>query len=202
MSIIEDGRPGAGMVQRIQDILLRPTPTWEAIDSEAATIGGLDRSWVMPLAAVPVVCSFIKQVVFGVGFWSPHYRPSIVWTAINAVVTYAMALGGVYVMALIIDALAPSFGGQKNQVQAFKVAAYSSTAAWLAGVFQLVPWFGILGIAGLYSLYLLWKGLPKLMKAPEDKATGYVAVVLLLSIVVWVIIGAVTSTATGFRFVS
>lgn len=193
MSVIEGGSPGAGMVQRIKDILLRPTPTWEVIDTEAATIGGLYRSWVIPLAAIPAVATFIKLAVFGVGFWGLHYRPSILWTGINAIVSYVMALVGVFVTALIIDALAPSFGGQKNQIQAFKVAAYSSTAAWLAGAFNLIPWLGALSIVGLYSLYLLWLGLPKLMKTPEDKTLGYVIVVILLSIVIWVVIAAVTA---------
>lgn len=193
MSVIEGGSPGTGMIQRIKDILLRPTPTWEVIDTEPATIGGLYRSWVIPLAAIPAVATFIKLSVFGVGFWGLHYRPSIIWTGVNAVVTYLMALAGVFVTALIIDALAPNFGGQKNQVQAFKVAAYSSTAAWLAGIFNLIPWLGALSIVGLYSLYLLWKGLPKLMKTPEDKTLGYVIVVILVSIVVWVVIAAVTA---------
>ena len=193
MSVVEEGRPGSGMVQRIRDILTKPTPTWEVIDTEAATIGGLYRSWVIPLAAIPAVCHFIGLSVFGFGFWGLHYRPSIVWTGINAVVTYLLTLAGVYVSALIIDALAPSFGGQKNQIQAFKVAAYSSTAAWLAGVFQLIPMLSVLGLVGLYSLYLMWKGLPKLMKAPEDKALGYVVVVILVSVVVWIIIAAVTA---------
>ena len=192
MSVIEDGRPGSGLVQRIKDILLRPTPTWDIIDTETASIGGLYRSWVIPLAAIPAVCSFIGLTVFGVGFWGLHYRPSILWTGINSIVTYLLTLAGVYILALIIDALAPSFGGQKNPVQAFKVAAYSGTAAWLAGVFQLIPMLSVLGLAGLYSLYLMWKGLPKLMKTPPEKTLGYVVVVILVSAVVWIIIGAVT----------
>lgn len=192
MSVIEDGRPG-GMVQRIRDILTRPTPTWEVIDTEPATIGGLYRTWVIPLAAIPAVCSFIGLTVFGVGALGIHYRPTLVSTAISSVVTYALTLLGVYLSALIIDALAPSFGGQKNRIQAFKVVAYASTAAWLAGVFQLIPMLSILGVVGLYSLYLLWKGLPRLMKTPENKTLGYVLVVIVVSVIVWMIIGAVTA---------
>jgi hypothetical protein len=185
------------MVQRIKDILFRPTPTWDVIDTEPATVAGLYKSWVVPLAAIPAVCSFIGLTVFGVGFWGIHYRPSIVATAISSVVTYLLTLAMVYVLALIIDALAPSFGGQKNQVQAFKVAAYSGTAAWLAGVFQLVPMLAWLGLAGLYSLYLMWRGLPKLMKTPPEKTAGYVIVVILVCALAWIVIGAVTAPLAG-----
>jgi Yip1 domain len=99
----------------------------------------------------------------------------------------------VYVLALIIDALAPTFSGTKSQIQALKVAAYSYTAAWLAGIFALVPGLRFLGILGLYSLYLLYTGLPVLMKSPAEKALGYTVVVILCGIVLSVIIGLVAS---------
>ena len=76
-------------------------------------------------------------------------------------------------MGLVIDALAPTFNGQKNQPNALKLAVYSMTPAWLAGIFSLIPGFRVLGIVGLYGLYLLWVGLPPLMKSPEEKSIGY-----------------------------
>jgi hypothetical protein len=114
-----------------------------------------------------------------------------------AVARYLGALVGVYVLALIIDALAPSFGGQKDQLRALKVAAYSATASWVVGVVGLVPALGILGLLGLYSLYLLYLGLPVLMKAPAERATGYTIVVIVAAIVVFVVIGVVTGSVIG-----
>jgi hypothetical protein len=92
------------------------------------------------------------------------------------------------VEALVIDGLAPTFGGVKNFPNALKVAAYSSTAAWLAGIFQLIPPLSILGIVGLYSIYLLWLGLPVLMKSPPDRATGYTAAVVVIMFVIMFIV--------------
>ena len=64
-------------------------------------------------------------------------------------------------MALIIDGLAPTFSGQKNQENAMKLAVYSMTPAWLAGVFALIPGLGFLRLlALLYSVYVFWLGLP------------------------------------------
>ena len=94
----------------------------------------------------------------------------------------------------IINALAPSFGGQKNDVQALKATAYSSTAAWLGGAFNLIPALALIGIlVSLYSLYLLYAGLPVVMKTPKDKALGYTVVVIIAVIVVFLIIGAVSA---------
>ena len=82
-----------------------------------------------------------------------------------------MAIVDVFLLSLIIDALAPTFSGQKNQIQALKLAVYSFTPAWIAGVLRIVPLLGIFAIfAALYSIYLLYLGLPRLMKSPQDKA--------------------------------
>ena len=107
--------------------------------------------------------------------------------------TYVLSLAAVYILALIIDALAPTFNGQKSQIQALKVAAYSSTASWVAGIFHLIPGLRLLTILGLYSLYLLYLGLPIVMKASREKAVAYTAVVILAAIVLFMVIGVIGS---------
>lgn len=186
MSVV-DGGSSTNLVQRVQDILLKPKPTWDVIDGEAATIKGLYTGYVMILAAIGPVCSVLGNMLLHGFYFAP-------FLLVAAVVGYAMTLVAVYVMALIIDGLAPSFGGTRNQIQAFKVAAYAGTASWLAGVFQLMPMLGFLAIVGLYSLYLLYVGLPKLMKVSDDKAMVYTLVVIVAMIVVYVAIAIVMSS--------
>ena len=111
----------------------------------------------------------------------------------SGVARYVLALIGVFVLALIIDALAPSFSGQKSRMQALKVAAYASTAAWCAGIFALVPPLAFLGVLGLYSLYLLHSGLPVLMKVPQDRAAGYTLVVVICAIVLFALIAWISA---------
>lgn len=186
MSVVEGGS-ASGLVQRAQDILMRPTPTWEKIDGEAATIKGLYTGYVCILAAIPAVCEVIGRTVFGHSFFAPG-------AVVASLIGYGLALVAVYVLALVIDALAPGFGGERNRVQAFKVAAYSSTAGWLAGVFSLVPMLSFLGILGLYNIYLLYRGLPKLMRVPEAQALGYTAVVVVVMLVIAAVVGAVVTS--------
>lgn len=188
----------SGMIERIRGILLAPKAEWERIDAEPATVQGIMMGWVAPLAAIGPVCGLIGSQLFGISILGITWRPSIVASISQAIVAYVLALVAVFVVSLIIDALAPTFNGTKNPVQAMKVAAYSSTAGWLAGVFQLLPMLGVLAIlAALYNLYLFWLGLPKLMKAPEDKAIPYVVVTILVAIVVFAAVGALTSVASG-----
>lgn len=191
------GETSSNLIERIKNILLKPKEEWERIDPEPATVSGLMTGWVVPLAAIGPVAGLIGGLVFGYGGFGITFRPSITTAVVTAVVGYAMALLCVWLLSKIIDALAPNFGGQKNPVQAMKVAAYSWTAAFLAGIFQIIPQLAILGIVGLYSFYLLYLGLPRLMKAPEDKAMSYTIVTVVISIVLFIVVGAVTAAVTG-----
>ncbi|MGY4398746.1 hypothetical protein ACVWZA_003956 [Sphingomonas sp. UYAg733] len=183
----------AGMVERVKRLLLTPAAEWTRIDSDPMTVKGIFMSWVVPLAAIGPVAGLIGQQVFG--FFG--YRPPITFSLSMAVFSYVMTLIGTYVLSLIINALAPSFGATKNPVSAMKVAAFGATAGWLAGIFQILPAISFLGILGLYSLYLLWLGLPMLMKAPADKAVGYTIVTIVVAAIVFIVIGAVAGAVTA-----
>jgi len=186
-----------GMIGRIKRILLEPKAEWARIDVEPDTVGGIFTRWVVPLAAIPALAGMIGALAFGYGAFGFVYRPSIAEAAGGAVVRYVMALVSIFVLALIIDALAPNFGGTKSKVQAMKVAAYSATASWLAGIFAIVPSLAFLGLLGLYSLYLLYLGLPRLMKVAEDKALPYTLVTIgaaiLLAIVVMIVVAPISA---------
>jgi hypothetical protein len=178
------------LVDRAKRILLSPRTEWEAIDNEPSTPAQLFTSYAMPLAAITPIAQLIGYSVFGISVpFAGTYRVPIGSAITSALVTYVLALAGTYVLGLIIDALAPTFNGQRNQVQALKVAVYSSTASWVAGIFHLIPGLRLLTILGLYSLYLLYLGLPVLMKSPRDKAVAYTAVVIVAAIVLFMLTG-------------
>lgn len=190
-------QPPQGMIERAKRILLRPAEEWGVIDSEPATTGSVLTGWVLPLAAIGPVAGLIGGLVFGYSAFGATYRPSVTSAVTTAVVGYVMAIVGVFLLAKIIDALAPSFGGTRNGVQAMKVAAYGGTASYLAGVFHIIPALSILAIVGLYSLYLLYLGLPRLMKAPAEKAMSYTVVTVLAAVVLFIVAGAVTTALAG-----
>lgn len=183
----------ATLVERTKAILIQPGSEWERIESEPNTIAGIYRTHVLPLAAIPAICGAIGSLAFGHSAFGITIRPSVAAVVAGAAVSYALTLLGVYVLALIIDMLAPNFNATPNRVQAFKVAAYSGTASWVAGIFGLFPALAVLSLLGIYGLYLLYLGLPRLMKAPEDKALGYTAFTVVAAIVLAIVAGAVTA---------
>ncbi len=179
------------LIERVKAILLKPKEEWVKIEAEQATTQGLYTGYILILAALPVICRFLGAVIFGYSVFGVTYRPGFVGALGGAIVQYVLSLVGVFVLALIIDALAATFNGQKSQIQALKLAAYSWTAAWLAGCFALIPAIGMLSIVGLYSLYLLYVGVPILMKAPQDKALIYTGAVIVCAIVLSIIISLI-----------
>src|SRR5580698_11296441 len=110
------------LIDRVKGILLQPKAEWTLIETEPATVGSLYTRYVLLLAAIPAIAVAIGLARFAAG-----------WAIRLATTQYVAGLVSVYVLALIIDALAPQFGGQKSQIQALKVATYSSTAVWVAG---------------------------------------------------------------------
>jgi len=189
------------LVERAKHILLTPRTEWEVIESETTTAASLYTTYIIPLAAIGPIARLIGYSVLGVHFGVGVYRTPIGAGITSAVVLYVLSLAGVYVLALIIDGLAPTFGGTRNQIQALKVAAYSSTASWLAEVFLILPGLRALTILGLYSIYLLYLGLPVLMKAPAEKAGAYTAIVIVAAIVLFAVVtmlaGTFAATAMG-----
>lgn len=190
---IQPGTPAPGVIARAKDIILKPKETWAAIDAEPATTQSIYRPYVLVLAAIGPIAQLLGGQVFGYSLFGVTYRPPLVGAVVQTILSYGLTLVSIYLVALVIDGLAPTFGGQKNQIQALKVSAYSWTAAWLAGIFGLIPALAVLGVVGLYSLYLLYLGLPILMKAPQDKAIGYTAVVVLVAIALFFVIGLIVA---------
>ena len=190
------------LVERAKRMLLTPKTEWEVVDAEPTTVAELYTQYIIPLAAIGPIARLIGFALIGVHipFSGVTYRTPIGRAIVGAVVTYILALIGVFVLAMIIDMLAPTFGGTTNRLQALKVSAYSHTAAWLAAVFAIIPGLSILGILGLYSLYLLYLGLPVLMKAPEEKAMGYTGVVIIAAIVLFLVVGLVAGTFMSGTF--
>jgi len=187
------------LIARVKAILLTPGTEWPVIADEATTAQDIYLRYVAPLVAIDVIAAFLGQVLVGVpvpllGTIRFGFGAALGAAIVHFVLTFVV----VFVVAMIVDALAPTFGGQKDPLRALKVTAYSFTPAWVAGILLILPSLGfVAALLGLYGLYLLYLGLPVLMRAPTDKALGYTVVVVLCAILLSLIIGAVTGAITG-----
>ena len=175
------------VVERIKGILLQPKSEWAKIDTEPGDAGYLISNYVAILAAIAPICTFIGTSIIGIG----GERIGIGLGLVRAVVVYVLTLIGFFVVGYIIDFLAGTFSARRNLASAMKVSAYAPTAAWLAGVFNILPVLSFLSILGLYSLYLLYAGIGALMRPASNNALIYTIAVIICAIIVWVIILAI-----------
>lgn len=182
------------LIDRVKSVLLQPRATWRDIDAEFTRPVEIWGKYILPLAAIGPVCVTISWVVFGKPVLATSLSNPVPWsTAITRGVTeFVLTLLGVFVLMHILSILAPSFGGQKNDVQALKATAYAHTAVWVGGVFSLIPaLWPVKWILFLYTFVLLFVGLPIVMKAPASQATGYAAVGTIAAFVVFLLVRAV-----------
>ena len=135
------------LIERLKGILLSPKQEWQTISAETSTIAELYKNYIVILAAIGPLASIIGMSIVGISLpFVGTFRIPITTSVVFAVVSYILSLVGVYVIAFIIDALAPTFSGEKNMNQALKVAAYSYTPGWIVGIFTIIPALSILGI--------------------------------------------------------
>lgn len=181
------------LIDRVKNIIIAPPKEWDVIATETPDTGKIITGYVLPLAGAAAVAAFIGYGLIGInmGFFKIAGTNWGIYYALNVLVG---AIAGVFISAAVIDALAPSFGSEKNMGRSVQLVAYSYTPAWVGGLLSILPAIAIIGaLAGLYGLYLLYAGMPKLKKTPEDKHVSYFIVSLLVIIVVYFIIGLIMS---------
>ncbi len=190
------------VAQRAKEVLIKPRETFATVKKETVSPRALVLNYLAILAILPAVGSIIGMSAVGIRVSIfGTFRVPLISSVSGAVLQYILTLIGIYILGLIINALAPTFSGVKNEIQALKVAVYCATPALVAGILYIIPPLSVVVIiAGLYGLYLLYLAIPIMMDCPPEKALGYTVVVIIVDIVISVIIGALVSAIPGMRF--
>lgn len=172
-----------GLVDRAKNIIVSPKTEWPVIAGENPDTGALFMQYVLPMALIPAVASFI-----GYGFVGFHYLSGVSWGIAYAVISLITTVAAVFLTALVVDLLAPSFASEKNFGRSLQLVVYSYTPGWVGGILTIVPVIGWLGsLFGLYGLYLMYLGLPVLKQTPQDKTLVYMIIAAVVLAVVYAV---------------
>lgn len=192
------------LIERVKNILTIPQKEWDVINGEQPNAQAILTGYVLPLVAIGAIAAFI-----GYGFIGINVGFGLKWKGVDlgikyAITVFASGLISVYLAAFVIDALADSFKSEKNFGRSFQLVAYSFTPAWVGGIFNILPSLAIIGaLFGIYGLYLLYIGLPKLKKTPAENQTGYFVVSLIVmivaSFVIALVVGAILASIMGLN---
>jgi hypothetical protein len=183
------------LIERVKNILITPQKEWDVINGEQPNTEAIITNYVLPLAGAAAVAAFIGYAFIDIDvvFLKVKGINGGLYQGITEGITVLVAaLLSVFICAFVIDMLAPTFDSEKNMGRSVQLVAYSWTPAWIGGLLAILPSLSIVGsLAGLYGLYLLYVGLPKLKKTPQDKYVGYFVMSLLVMIVVFIVIGLI-----------
>jgi hypothetical protein len=184
---------------RATNILTKPAVEWPVIAAERAAPMDLISSYAAPLSAISAICGFIGLSIIGVSMpLMGTFRAGIGSGLASAVVRFVLGLVGLYVSAIIIEKLAPTFQSKGDTTQAMKLVVFASTPVWIAGVLQIIPALGVLVIlAALYAVYLFYLGLPPVMQTPGDKVIPYMVVAAIVIFAINLCFGFVAALVTG-----
>ena len=189
------------LIQRVINIIIKPKEEWRVIASEKPDTTKLLVGYALILAAIPAIASFIKFGVIGVTYWGYTSR-SIAGGIQYGLVQLLSALIGVYILAWIIDLLAPSFDSRKDFGRSLQLAVYSTTPQWLAGILLILgtSMSILVLLIGLYAIYLLAVGMPVLKETPKEKVVGYVVVTIIAMIVLTFVVALIIGAIVGLFF--
>ncbi len=180
------------ILSRAYGLLREPKKEWEQIKAEQTTIPNILIGYVAPLAAIPPVCDLIGSALFN-RLLTIEPGEALV----RAVVTWVVSIGLVYFLGVLVNVLADTFDADRDELNAQKIAAYSLTPSFLSGVFSLWPplwWVSLFALAAM--VYIMQRGLPSLMKAPEDRALSYAASVTVAALVAAIVLFSLASCVT------
>jgi hypothetical protein len=196
--------PGApaSLVDRVKNILITPKTEWPRIAAEPATVQGIYTGYVVILAAIPPIAAAIGLFLF-----MPRYAGVAAFPMGfligSLVLNYLVTLAVVFLMAVIIEALATNFGGAKDRIGALKISAYASTPAWIAGILAIVPTLSpLIYLSYLYVAYLIYLGLGPVLKVPADKSVVFTIVIVIAYVLLVILIGAVVGMILVSMFLS
>ncbi len=197
---VEDARRRAGealhrsefILSRAWGLLREPGKEWEQIRAEQTSVPAILIGYVAPLAAIPPICDLIGSTLF-----NSMLQVDPGSALIRAVITWLVSIALVFFLGVLISAVAENFDADKDDLSAQKIAAYSLTPAFLSGVFGLWPplwWLSLFALAAM--VFLMFRGLPILMKAPQDRAVAYAATVTIATMVAGIVLFSLASCVT------
>ncbi|HEA53479.1 hypothetical protein LCGC14_0894190 [marine sediment metagenome] len=178
-------------------LLTNPDRQWEAIRKDSESVTRLYTGHVLFLALIPALAGFFGTSQVGWQIGDGQVTRLSVSSALSlSILFYAAMLAGIFVLGKFIDFFAATYGAGDQSPRGITMAAYTATPIFLIGVIAVYPNIWVNMMAGLvaitYAVYLLYEGLPILMKIPEDRGFMFATAVLTVGLIMFVALLAIS----------
>lgn len=152
---------------------------------------------VIPLAALMSACNFL-------GFLFFDYNPSehIDMYLFSSITTFILSILSIYISAFIVRPFAVLPTKKERFSRAFLLVSFSYTPGFIFNsIAFLFPIINYLTILGLFSFYILYKGITPILNVPDRRRSGYFTFILIGLLSVYAVLGALfigTANFLGF----
>lgn len=171
----------------VKSLLSDPKSGWENVKNEFSSVKSIYLNLILPILALVAICNFIKLTIIGVSIPLVGIVRVPVETGLNSALgLIIMQSVMMYVAAMILTKLAPSFQGATDELRALRLVAFTGAVGSISAILILVPFIGLLLnlIVGIYSIYIFFCGITPMTNVPKEKRIPYALVVILCNIII------------------
>ncbi len=192
------------ILNHLWGLYAHPLDEWKTIEARHENFF-YALSHIALIAAIPSVMGYVASVYLG---WSIGVGNAITLTHDSALFIalsmYFALIIGVFALAYLAHWMAHTFGASPSYTQTLELTAYTATPIFMSAFAAIYPslWFVVCaGLVGLtYSVYLLYTGVPILMRISHERGFIYASSVVTCGLVILVVILAATAMfwTTGY----
>jgi Yip1 domain len=162
------------LANRVCNMLFHPLSEWQAIRDESTTYKDILFRYVAILAVIPPAAAIAGRYLLDRKISNSIIQSSFGYVAFTNLLWYCMYVLNVVIAGAVITAVITTPESRWSGGKGFKIAAYSFTPFFIAGLIAVFPKMGwIVYVAILYSICLLYQGIVSLSSARRTRAAGY-----------------------------
>jgi len=171
------------LIQTCSDIITKPQQSWTQIQEHAKSLRFIYFNYLLSLLLSLPIASVLGNYIF-----NPLFRKPIGIILLSAFIKIFVLFITILSVSILAVRLAKLYQGKASKANIHRLIVYSSTAyivaCVLAAMFENYHSFIIVcQLMGIYSIYVMNVGLPKMIEMPVDKRIPFVASVVLLAII-------------------
>jgi hypothetical protein len=178
-------------------LLFQPRRAWSKIADRS--VGNLFTALLYPLlfAVLPALAWYIGSTHTG---WQIGSSDAIRLTRASAlpivVLFYLAMVGAVIGIGCMIHWMAQTYGAASSIAKGIAIAGFTATPLFVAGAVGFYPQLAldlVIGLVALcYAIYLLYMGVPIVMKIPEERGFLFASAVIAVCLVALIAIMGAT----------
>ncbi len=185
------------MLHHALGLIIQPRKQWRAIAALSDAQLARNLAYPVVLALIPSIAWYYGTTQVG---WSIGKGDVLKLTSASALgiagAMYVCVLGALAAIGYLVHWMSVTYGAQSSVVKGLALSGFTATPFFLAGVVGFYPQFTIDLLVALvaiaHGIYLLYTGIPIVMKVPEDRGFLFASAILGVALVMLMALMGVT----------